>query len=275
MINAIANKNGALPMNLIKTFFILILFVLLSSVNTIRNTDSKNLAESIPNYQVDSLWVLPVKHASHVLEWKNISIYVDPVGGASLYSEFDEPDIILITDIHTDHFDINTIDGLDTSNARIVLPQAVADSMPASYLPIMDILNNNESVTINNTTIQAIPMYNIRPEALQYHPQGRGNGYLLDRNGNRVYISGDTEDTAEMRALQNVDAAIVCMNLPYTMSIDSAASAVLEFFPDQVYPYHYKGDSGFSDVAAFKNIVETANSYIEVVQLDWYPGETH
>jgi L-ascorbate metabolism protein UlaG (beta-lactamase superfamily) len=54
----------------------------------------------------------------------------------------------------------------------------------------------------------------------------------------RIYISGDTEDIPEMRALKDIDIAFVCMNLPYTMDINQAASAVLEFRPKIVYPLH-------------------------------------
>lgn len=222
----------------------------------------------------DSLWVTPVHHGSLVLEWKNISIYVDPTGGAQAYELFDEPDLILITDIHSDHLDIPTLEGLDTSQARIIAPQAVADSLPPTLTPILDILNNNETIQTAGTNIQAIPMYNLRPEALSYHPQGRGNGYVLERYGSRVYISGDTEDIPEMRSLIDINVALVCMNLPYTMSIDSAVSAVLEFAPDQVIPYHYKGDSGFSDIEDFQIKVETNNSYIDVLLLDFYPSES-
>jgi len=56
------------------------------------------------------------------------------------------------------------------------------------------------------------------------------------------------------------------------MTIESAASAALEFKPKQVYPYHYRGTNGLSDVEKFKSIVNTANSEIEVMQLDWYPS---
>ena len=35
----------------------------------------------------------------------------------------------------------------------------------------------------------------IRPEAKKYHPESRGNGYILTLNSKRIYISGDTEDT--------------------------------------------------------------------------------
>ena len=81
-----------------------------------------------------------------------------------------------------------------------------------------------------------------------------GNGYLLNIDDTQVYISGDTEDIKEMRILQNIDVAFVCMNLPYTMDINQAASGVLEFKPSIVYPYHYRGTNGLSDVNEFKNL---------------------
>lgn len=55
-----------------------------------------------------------------------------------------------------------------------------------------------------------------------------------------------------MRSLKNIDKAFVCMNLPYTMTVESAASAVLDFKPKEVYPYHYRGTDEMSDVVKFK-----------------------
>jgi len=102
-------------------------------------------------------------------------------------------------------------------------------------------------------------MYNLREEALKFHTKGRGNGYVLSINNERIYISGDTEDIPEMRNLKNIDKAFVCMNLPYTMTIESAASAVLDFKPKNVYPYHYRGTDGMSDVDKFKTLVNREN----------------
>ena len=99
-------------------------------------------------------------------------------------------------------------------------------------------------------------MYNLREEAKKFHEKGRGNGYVIEKNDKRVYISGDTEDIPEMRSLQNIDIAFVCMNLPYTMTVENAASAVLDFKPNKVYPYHYRGTEGLSDVSKFKSLVK-------------------
>jgi L-ascorbate metabolism protein UlaG (beta-lactamase superfamily) len=169
--------------------------------------------------------------------------------------------------------DIETLDSLDLSNAEIIAPQAVAEKLPAQYTDHLIILNNGETKEVQGISIEAVPMYNLREEALKFHDKGRGNGYIITLGKKRLYFSGDTEDIPEMRALQYIDIAFVCMNLPYTMTVESAASAVLEFKPKQVYPYHYRGTEGLSDVAKFKELV-SKKSDIEVIQLDWYPDST-
>jgi L-ascorbate metabolism protein UlaG (beta-lactamase superfamily) len=73
-----------------------------------------------------------------------------------------------------------------------------------------------------------------------------------------------------MRALENIDIAFVPMNLPYTMTVESAASAVLDFAPATVFPYHYRGTDGLSDIESFKSIINQSNEDIEVILLDWY-----
>jgi L-ascorbate metabolism protein UlaG (beta-lactamase superfamily) len=113
-------------------------------------------------------------------------------------------------------------------------------------------------------------MYNLTPEKLQFHPKGRGNGYLIEKENFRVYIAGDTEDIVEMRNLKNIDIAFLPMNLPWTMDIKQAVSAVLEFKPKKVYPYHYRGEKGFSDINKFKELVEKENKDIEVILVNWY-----
>lgn len=215
----------------------------------------------------------PISHATMVLKWDDTIIYIDPVGGAEAFAEYPKPDLILITDIHGDHLNVETLEGLDTSDAKIIVPQAVADKMPEAFVPQIDVLNNGDSKERFGFVVEAIPMYNLREEALKFHTKGRGNGYVIEKDDTRVYISGDTEDIPEMRELTDIDAAFVCMNLPYTMTEVSAADAVLEFAPANIYPYHYRGTEGLSDVANFKTIVNKGNPDINVVQLDWYGKE--
>ena len=133
------------------------------------------------------------------------------------------------------------------------------------------ILANGGVMNSNGINVEAIPMYNLREEALDFHTKGRGNGYVITIDQKRIYFSGDTEDIEEMRSLKNIDMAFVCMNLPYTMTENSAAAAVIAFSPKKVYPYHYRGKPNVSDVGLFKTLIEKSNAKVEVIQLDWYP----
>lgn len=239
-------------------------------------TEAKNeLEESVNVEQIpaDKITVAPISHATAVLQWGETTIYVDPVGGAQLFKNKKKPDLILITDIHGDHFSLPTLDSLDTSKAKIIVPQAVADLMPENYIPQLDILDNGATKERFGIIVEAIPMYNLRAEALQFHTKGRGNGYVLSKGDQRIYFSGDTEDIPEMRALKNIDKAFICMNLPYTMTEESAASAVLDFKPIEVYPYHYRGRPAMSDINKFRKLVNEGDTNIKVVLLDWYPSE--
>ncbi len=223
-----------------------------------------------PKKTISDITVDPVRHASTILEWKEKVIYIDPTGGAKAFANKKLPDLVLITDIHGDHMNIDTLDSLNLSKAEIVVPQAVAEKLPANYTEKLVIINNGETKEVQGIPIEAIPMYNLREEALKFHKKGRGNGYVITLGKERIYFSGDTEDIPEMRALQYIDKAFVCMNLPYTMTVENAADAVLEFKPNQVYPYHYRGTEGLSDVSKFREIV-SKDPNIEVVQLNWYP----
>jgi len=219
-----------------------------------------------------TLTIQPLVHASFVLELKDLTIYVDPTGGAKNYTGIKQPDLILVTDIHGDHFDPATLSAVRTGKTVIVVPKAVADKIPDSMKTKVVIMNNGDKSTQSGIGITAIPMYNLPESPTAMHTKGRGNGYVLAIGGKNLYISGDTQGIPEMRALKNIDIAFVCMNLPYTMTVDEAADAVLAFKPRTVYPYHYRGQGGLSDVNAFKTKVNAGDKNINVVLKNWYPS---
>lgn len=212
------------------------------------------------------LVIQPVRHGSLVLSWNNIDIYVDPNGEKDRFEGIGEPELVLITDIHGDHLNVETLESLETGKAVMVVPKAVAERLPDGYKDQVVIIGNGEQTEQLGISIKAVPMYNLPETRDSRHPKGRGNGYVLQLGGKHVYISGDTEDIPEMRALENIDIAFVCMNLPYTMDVNQAADAVLDFRPGVVYPYHYRGQ----DTEKFKELVTTENDDIEVRLKDWY-----
>jgi L-ascorbate metabolism protein UlaG (beta-lactamase superfamily) len=226
----------------------------------------------IINTSKGNVTVQPVFHAALVLEWNGKTIYVDPYNGADAYKSLKKPDLVLITDIHGDHMDLKTLQALDLSNATFVVPQAVADKLPAEWKQKIVVLSNGNTTEQSGISIHAIPMYNLPNDSTARHTKGRGNGYVLTLGGKKFYISGDTEDIPEMLSLKNIDVAFVCMNLPFTMSVEQAANAVLAFKPKIVYPYHYRGQGGFSDTQKFKELVNKGDASIDVRLKDWYVG---
>lgn len=216
--------------------------------------------------------ITPILHGTFVMEYNGLTIYVDPYGGAEKFAGQKPADLVLITDIHGDHHDQKTLDGLDLSKATVIAPQAVAEKLPAGKYKAIEALGNGENKTLLNTKIAALPMYNLPETADSRHPKGRGNGYLVTLGGKQIYISGDTEDIPEMRALKNIDVAFVCMNLPYTMDIEQAASAVAEFKPTVIYPFHYRGTEGLADTEKFKELVNASAPKVDVRLRNWYPA---
>ena len=249
----------------------LVAFAVLAQAQTTTTTPVLRAAADQIATKKGPLTVQPITHGSVVFTWNGKTIYVDPYGGAEAYAGLAAPDVILITDIHGDHLDPKTLAGLSLGKALMVVPKAVADKLPAEYKPQVRILDNGQRLDTLGLTVSAIPMYNLPEAADAPHTKGRGNGYVLGLGGKNVYLSGDTEDIAEMRALKGIDVAFVCMNLPYTMDVPQAAQGVLAFKPGIVYPYHYRGQGGLSDVAAFKKTVNTANKKIDVRLRNWYP----
>lgn len=205
--------------------------------------------------------ITAIRHASMMIEAGGQVVHIDPWSQGN-YEGLPQADVILITDIHGDHMDPKALPTVRKDSTIVIAPEAVAKGVTGAT-----VLGNGEKKQIGKWSIEAIPMYNEKrgpaPGKL-YHDKGRGNGYVISYGGLRIYVSGDTEGVAEMRALKNIDVAFLTMNLPYTMPPEEAAEAAKAFRPKVVYPYHYRE----SDLAVFEKAL--AGTGIEVRIRNWY-----
>ena len=209
----------------------------------------------------------PINHASFVMSWNGKMIYSDPVGGATPYQGLQKADLIVVTHAHSDHFSASTIDAVRAKGARIIATQAVFNAMGATQRGLTTVLANGANTDAIALNVAAVPAYNLTN---QNHPKGVGNGYVLTIGGRRVFISGDTEDVPEIRALGKIDVAFLCMNVPFTMDITKAASTVRQMKPKVVYPYHYRNQDGtYADLVSFRQQAGT-DFGIEVRARAWY-----
>ncbi len=249
---------------LMKNFVTLLLLSFLSGSPALAQLDKS--PDSYPTENGRELTVHPINHGAVVFTFDDKTIFVDPFGSADNYEPFGAPDLVFITDVHGDHYSTRTLDMLDVSSATFVVPQAVADMMEGRYGSSTVIISNGESKDVMGLPVAAIPMYNLPNDETARHTKGRGNGYIISFDDLDVYLSGDTEDIPEMRNLSGIDIAFVCMNLPYTMDINQASSAVLDFKPGIVYPYHHRGQ----DIEEFRRLVLAGDDNINVVLKNWY-----
>src|SRR3954471_19213022 len=80
-------------------------------------------ADKVPAEHGD-IQIIPINHATFAMEWNGKGILVDPVGGEQkIRAKFaGAPDLILVTDIHGDHMNADTLKVVAQGNAKIIAP---------------------------------------------------------------------------------------------------------------------------------------------------------
>ena len=215
-----------------------------------------------PNYPSDDLVVNGQKlkltffaHASVAIEYEGRTIYVDPVVGNAEYETLPKADMILVSHSHYDHFDMAAIEAIQTPETRILLDKTSAEGFVGDCYTM---LPGAVAEPYSDVKVEAVAAYNTSEHQLQFHPKEREDcGYVVTLGGAvRIYVSGDTEPTDELRAVQNVDIAFICCNQPYTMTPEQAVEAVKAVRPAIYYPYHYGQVDEPTDVEALAKMLE-------------------
>jgi L-ascorbate metabolism protein UlaG (beta-lactamase superfamily) len=181
------------------------------------------------------LVVSPLEHASVLFGWDGRAFYVDPTSPAIADAKLPQADVIFVTEARFDHLDAVAVARLSRPGTLVVGPPAVAEKIHVDV-----VLPNGDSREVLGVVATAVPMYSLErgpAPGLLYHERGRGNGYLFDFAGTRVYLSGDTECTPEMKALRDIDAAFVAVSAPTAMSPSEAVECIEAFRPRVVFPY--------------------------------------
>ena len=163
------------------------------------------------------------------------------MGETDYAADFPKADAILVTHEHADHFDPEAIGILSKDGTQLV-----TNARCAQMLGYGTVLANGDSfVLAEGVRLDAVPAYNTTEGHLQFHPKGRDNGFVLDIDGLRIYIAGDTEDIPEIAALKDIDVAFLPVNQPYTMTPEQCIAAAKVIAPKVLIPYH----SGRTDLS--------------------------
>ncbi len=168
-------------------------------------------------------------------------VYLDPF---QLRGTPEPADVVLVTHEHFDHCSPKDLD-LIVKPSTVLVAAAVCErelaGRPCTFVRPGDVTE------VDGLTIEAVPAYNI---GKSFHPAGEPRvGYVLTVEGQRIYHAGDTDDTPELRALRNIDVALVPVSGMYVMTAEEAAAAVNAFRPKLAVPMHYGAIIGSRDDA--------------------------
>ena len=157
-------------------------------------------------------------HGSYRIITNNeVVIYIDPYAGEG----YDVPaDIILVTHQHGDHNQIQK----PVKKDKCIIIQ--------NYDAIKDGIYN--SFEISGVHIQAVPAYNSN------HDRNQCVGYILTFDGLKLYASGDTSTTEEMKgySAQAIDYAILPIDGIYNMDPAEATACADLIGAKHVIPMH-------------------------------------
>jgi L-ascorbate metabolism protein UlaG (beta-lactamase superfamily) len=222
----------------------IVLAVSLLASSAVLHAETSNRQADVIKTSQEDLKIMPIYHGSVMFEFGGKVIYVDPWSRGD-FTGLPQADLIIITHTHRDHLDPAMVDKLKKPGTIIVGPPAVIDTLncfPACGQA--ETVSDSEKKLVMGILMEGVPMYNMvqgSAPGMPYHHKGVGSGYILNFGNTRVYLSGDTECTPEMKALKNITVAFVAMNPPRTESTLEAAACVKVFRPKIVYPYHYRG----------------------------------
>ncbi|MBM3437493.1 MAG: MBL fold metallo-hydrolase, partial [Bacteroidetes bacterium] len=107
-----------------------------------------------------------------------------------------------------------------------------------------------------NIPFEAVPAYNV--VKTKFHPKSnKWLGYILELEGKKIYLAGDTERIPEMKAIA-CDIALLPLGQTYTMnSVEDAAEAAKDVKAGIVIPIHYGLYEGTqADSARLKKLLE-------------------
>ena len=188
--------------------------------------------------------------ASIRIESDDKVIYFDPF---KINEETHDADYIFITHDHYDHYDEESIDNIKNENTKIIVPMCLKDK-PHNLL-----IEGYRMYGIDDLKFNTVPSYNkIKP----FHPRSKYYvGYVIELEGKKVYVMGDTDRTSEADAV-DCDICFVPIGGTYTMNVKDAVEYINDLKPDKAIPIHYGSIVG--NISLGEEFKEKVNQEIEV-----------
>jgi len=169
-------------------------------------------------------------------------IYIDPF---KIETNYNDADIIFITHDHYDHYSEEDINKVKKQDTIIVAPKDLLTKLLDKGFKKENIIlvEQNKKYEIYGIKFETVLAYNFNKK---FHPKENDwVGYIIELEGIRYYIAGDTDVTEENKKVK-CDVAFVPVGGTYTMNFKEAADLVNKIKPKIAVPTHYGSVVGTS-----------------------------
>lgn len=169
-------------------------------------------------------------HSSFRIEDGATQLYIDPW---KLSGTLPSADVVFLTHAHYDHFSVGDIARIKKDTTVFFAPKDIAYQLKGTVLAV----SPGELYNVGELKVKTVHAYNI---GKKFHPkQNNWVGYVIALStGQRIYHSGDTDFTPEMRSVVTEFALLPCGGT-YTMTGKEAGEAANVFKPQAVVPMHW------------------------------------
>lgn len=193
-------------------------------------------------------------------------VYCDPFGLTDAESTHDAS-IILITHTHYDHLSDEDLKRVINKNTVIVAPASAAENIKPYAAYETHLVQAGDELELAGITVSAVCAYNTDPSRLQKHPQANGwLGYIVDLDGVRVYIAGDTDQNTDNEQV-TCDIALIPIGGTFTMDPHQAATFINTITPKVAIPTHYGNIVGTrADGTTFAQEVDPTITIVEKLE---------
>ncbi|MBQ8298621.1 MAG: MBL fold metallo-hydrolase [Clostridia bacterium] len=179
-------------------------------------------------------------------------IYIDPF---KLEKDFHDADYIFSTHTHYDHFSEEDIEKLLKKDTIIITPDSSRELA-------CDLTRDRERVVIVEPDkeydvkgVKFATTYAYNKETLYHTKKENWVGYIIELDGVKYYIAGDTDNIKELHNVE-CDVAFIPVGGKYTMGYEEAADLANTIKAKIVVPTHYGSIVGTKeDAEKFANLV--------------------
>ncbi len=227
----------------LKKIDLILLFIFLGLGLSLKSQEK--VPTNVP-FETDSLQIHRLNTTTLLLQVEELQILINPKGKLPKTLTGETLDLILITDDSKNSFELSTLRQLNTQNAKIFVPWALAQKLPLEFTTQLDPLKHLDEKERFGLVVTA------------HYEVDEMMGYILKTKNHILFIGSNGGKTFLPKGIQKIDLAIVSgVGID---NVNSKSNKVTEV--TYLFPYNSK-ENRTRFLSFWKNAYPTTKILIE------------